>query len=460
MNKLILENFRCFRGRQEVPIRPLTLLVGENSTGKTSFLAAVRLAYDLGTGSIGLNFNEEPFELGSFREIAAHGSGRKGNAISFSIGYEGLATATTEASLPIESTLLATFRKNPGKSQPEESGWALTYKPYSFSIFDEGSEGTDDKILRIVSVKTASGEYKGESTFNLKRIIAKGELGSLSLGPFGNVLRFQVPIIEAFFQPEQDQSSLRKKKPNAPPELEFDFVQDLQPPMSFPTRPLALAPIRSKPSRTIDVLRETFQPTGEHIVAVLAELKASGSSEGKKLMTELAKFGVECGLFQSIDIKQLGGNESGAFRQVVKIGGHAENIVDVGYGVSQVLPILVDALRGSKEQTYLLQQPEVHLHPRAQAQLGSLFGMLAKRDKKTFIVETHSDYIVDRVRLDIQKKKEGFLSPEDVVILYFERNNGEVKIYPIEIDEMGNISGQPPTFRKFFLDEERAFLGL
>ena len=47
MDTLILEDFRCFSGRHEVPIRPLTLLVGENSTGKTSFLAAVRAAHDL-----------------------------------------------------------------------------------------------------------------------------------------------------------------------------------------------------------------------------------------------------------------------------------------------------------------------------------------------------------------------------------------------------------------------------
>ena len=87
MDTLILEDFRCFAGRHEVPIRPLTLLVGENSTGKTSFLAAVRAVHDLRSGD-GPDFNEPPFHLGSYDEIANYRGGRSGRAKSFAVGQK------------------------------------------------------------------------------------------------------------------------------------------------------------------------------------------------------------------------------------------------------------------------------------------------------------------------------------------------------------------------------------
>lgn len=106
---------------------------------------------------------------------------------------------------------------------------------------------------------------------------------------------------------------------------------------------------------------------------------------------------------------------------------------------------------------FLLQQPEVHLHPRAQAELATLIGHLVKVDQKRFIVETHSDYLIDRVRMDVRDKKA--LNPEDVSILYFERGKSGVEIHSMGIDKGGNLQNVPPGYRKFFLDEERRFLG-
>ena len=130
--------------------------------------------------------------------------------------------------------------------------------------------------------------------------------------------------------------------------------------------------------------------------------------------------------------------------------------MDVGYGVSQVLPI-IDCLRGEEGETFLLQQPEVHLHPSAQAELGSFLGVLAKEQKKRFVIETHSDYLVDRIRMDIRDKRG--ITPEDVSLLYFERRNGEAHIHELSLDDQGNILDPPPGYRSFFLEEERRFLG-
>ena len=96
----------------------------------------------------------------------------------------------------------------------------------------------------------------------------------------------------------------------------------------------------------------------------------------------------------------------------------------MGYGVSQVLPLLLELLIEDGYPRFLLQQPEVHLHPRAQAALGSLFCSTASSGRQ-LIVETHSEYIVDRVRMDIRDRTTD-LKPEDVSILFFERTDLDV----------------------------------
>jgi hypothetical protein len=81
-------------------------------------------------------------------------------------------------------------------------------------------------------------------------------------------------------------------------------------------------------------------------------------------------------LFDEIAVKQLGDMEGGPFQlQVRKAGKHGasprRNLIDVGYGVSQALPVLVELFRSNASQMLLFQQPEVHLHPSAQAALGT-----------------------------------------------------------------------------------------
>ena len=147
------------------------------------------------------------------------------------------------------------------------------------------------------------------------------------------------------------------------------------------------------------------------------------------------------------------------------------NIVDVGYGVSQALPIVVEIFREDMPYISLLQQPEVHLYPSAQAALGSLFSSITGEQiasneygdheppRRQLIVETHSDYIIDRVRMDVRDKKTS-LKPEDVSILYFERVGSDVTIHSLRIDEQGNVLGAPPSYGQFFLEETNRSIGI
>jgi predicted ATPase len=192
---------------------------------------------------------------------------------------------------------------------------------------------------------------------------------------------------------------------------------------------------------------------------LLADLASSSSEkEWKALRTELSEFGVEAGLFDQIEVIRKGGKVSDPFQIGVKSGGPTFNLVDVGYGVSQVLPLLVDiARRANEDIMFLMQQPEVHLHPRAQAQLGTFFARRAG-PKQRFVVETHSDYLIDRVRMEVQRGK--LIQAKDVSILYFERYARGARIHNLELDKEGNIVNAPSGYRQFFLNETRSLLGL
>ena len=169
------------------------------------------------------------------------------------------------------------------------------------------------------------------------------------------------------------------------------------------------------------------------------------------LVAALRRFGKESGLFNQIRIKRLGRKPGDPFQLLVNLGnGLPANLIDVGYGVSQSLPLIVETVLSNERALLLLQQPEVHLHPRAQAALGSFFVRIVARAKKRLVVETHSDYIIDRIRQDVAS---GSIPPEDVVFLYLERRGGKTKVFPLTLDKLGNIEGAPPTYREFFLRE-------
>ena len=224
----------------------------------------------------------------------------------------------------------------------------------------------------------------------------------------------------------------------------------------YKERPYASAPVRSKPRRTYDPARPTRDPEGDYIPMYLSNLYFQNREQWKTLKDALEKFGQDAGLFDEISVKPLGKKETEPFQvQVRKSGkrvkGPQRNLIDVGYGVSQVLPVITELLRADTPPIFLLQQPEVHLHPSAQAALGSLFCQIAG-PKRQLVVETHSDHLISRVRMDV-RDGEGSLKPEDVSILFFERRDLDVHIHSLEIDDEGNVLNAPPVYRQFFIDE-------
>jgi len=118
---------------------------------------------------------------------------------------------------------------------------------------------------------------------------------------------------------------------------------------------------------------------------------------------------------------------------------------DTGFGVSQILPILVESLRTKPGETLILEQPEIHLHPGLQSKLADFLICMAKSGRH-FVIESHSEYIIKRICLRIAQDEE--VGIKDLINVQFvepDRGNGSTLI-PVKINEYGSIENWPPGF--------------
>jgi len=124
--------------------------------------------------------------------------------------------------------------------------------------------------------------------------------------------------------------------------------------------------------------------------------------------------------------------------------GTSVNIADVGFGVSQIFPILLEGLRMQKNSTLLLEQPEIHLHPSLQMQMADYFISLALSNKNV-IVETHSDHIINRLVRRIVEEENHNL--QDLIAIYFVSNSNEgAVVEKVVIDEQRGVMNWPEGF--------------
>ncbi|HLP66086.1 MAG TPA: DUF3696 domain-containing protein [Rhizobium sp.] len=140
--------------------------------------------------------------------------------------------------------------------------------------------------------------------------------------------------------------------------------------------------------------------------------------------------------------------DSGVFGNQLKVANGNTNrwhdLTNVGVGVSQVLPLVVTSLLAPAGSVLIFEQPELHLHPRVQARLADFFIALAL-DGKQMVLETHSEYLIDRLRLRIALSDDPDVG-QLVNILFTERHGEESKITPVEVSEYGAISNWPKDF--------------
>jgi predicted ATPase len=159
-----------------------------------------------------------------------------------------------------------------------------------------------------------------------------------------------------------------------------------------------------------------------------------------------------------VKIRNFGTGATAPFEVDIVLDGKGLNINTVGYGVSQSLPVLVELLARRKGSWFAIQQPEVHLHPRAQAAFGDVLFEMAAQEQKCFLIETHSDFMMDRFRM--QYRSQHSRKPESQ-ILFFERKDKHNSVTPLRISDSGELpEDQPEDYRSFFIREQMNLLGI
>ena len=151
---------------------------------------------------------------------------------------------------------------------------------------------------------------------------------------------------------------------------------------------------------------------------------------------------------------------------VVKQNSLDLDITDVGFGVSQVLPVIIQGFLSKEKSITLIEQPEIHLHPKMQADLADLFiNISIKKDdkkglfkaKKYLIIETHSEYLLKRLRRRIS---ENIITPNEIAIYYIEPQDeiSGAKITKIDISEKGAFDWPKDFYTGDLADDVTEFL--
>lgn len=423
------DNFRGFSDAI-VPIYQVNFLVGENSTGKTSFIELIETlgnmpfwVFEPRYGALGLP-QKHFLDL-----VSAAGSSKK----AFSIGAIGMDNEQQR----IDVGMIVTYKSWEGRPVPSRVSMI---------------EG--DQVRSIDGQLWMSG--KGEKFKSRARNCTK-EFEHLSC-----IDKLQFIVATHKKSSGFEEREVPEERVGAP--LFFRYHEALfggkglddraaRAPHLFMTRFIDLAPIRTKPRRTYDAPQTEFSPEGEHTAYVIRKQLAS-KTQAEAFQTYLERAGESSGLFKSVSVKQYGTQPLAPFELKIILGHTSFGLENVGYGVSQALPVLVEMFVRPNGTAFTVQQPEVHLHPKAQATFGDLIAGLSRTDKKIFFVETHSDFAIDRFRLNV--RKEGYVPSQ---LLFFERDELGNHITSIPIDENGDLpEDQPETYRAFFFNESLALL--
>ncbi len=194
----------------------------------------------------------------------------------------------------------------------------------------------------------------------------------------------------------------------------------------------------------------------ENDVAFLIPIIENDKSLNERINQDIKKLNIGEGLeIKSLDDKSID-LKSILLMQVDKK--NSVNLVDTGYGISQILPIIIHGNTTAKN-TIIIQQPETHIHPRLQAELSSFLASKCNRGiqsintdvRKNWIIETHSETILLRLLREIRNKK---FNKEDLKVYYIDKSKGESVIMEMEITTDGELISQwPEGFFSTELDE-------
>jgi hypothetical protein len=302
-----------------------------------------------------------------------------------------------------------------------------------------------------ISVKEMRYDLDDKISFGMKSKQEKSNKYNLSSSGFNFVRKKQrawpLPSPVKFYG-FPDQVNLYYQNAGFLSDLQLELVQMLK-------QVHYLGPLREFPKRyytSKGTVPSDLGPKGEFVVdAILASrekepyISRGRGRRGKQSLEErIAHWLKELGLIHSFRVEPIGIGSS-LYEVKVKRGPNSSEVLitDVGFGVSQILPVLVMCYYVPEGSTILLEQPEIHLHPSVQMKLADVFIDVAKNRNVQVILESHSEHLLNRLQRRLAEK----LVTKDDVALYFCDFGAEgSKLNKLDIDLLGNILNWPVDF--------------
>lgn len=217
---------------------------------------------------------------------------------------------------------------------------------------------------------------------------------------------------------------------------------------------------RGSPSRTYPRLAVSHDAPGV-FSAVFASLLAHWQEANATRLAQVNDALRKLGLAGSVSTRQV--DASNLSLRVPRTlndsdDKHSFDIADVGFGVAQALPVVVALIAAEPAQTVFIEEPEMHLHPRAQQVIADLIADAARRGVRC-IIETHSDTILTRLQWDIARA-ENRLAPSDAIFHWFSRDakTGESVVKSVQPDESGAYGDWPVDFGDVAADNSTAYI--
>lgn len=438
INTLRAVNFKSWKDTGELKLAPLTGFFGSNSSGKTSLLQILLLM-------------KQTVES-SDRKRVLHAGDEK-TYIDLGTFYDLIYSHNIDNELGI--SLEWTLPKKKSIKNPEEKQKTLfEIQNIKFDTFIKEDSG---------KLTTPKFQYKiNGHTFGLdrKKDNHNREEYDLHCTPYratrtpGRVWPLPSPI-KCYGFPDQVNGYYKN----------VSFLSDIV--LEFETlfsQMLYLGPLRENPKRIYtwaglepsDVGRK-----GELAPAALLAAKNKGAyiSPGykkrkRKLDERIAQWLIKMGMIHSFSLQRIAENRKEYELRIKKTKSSPEVLItDVGFGVSQVLPVLVLCYYAPEHSILLFEQPEIHLHPSVQACLADIFIDAVANRKVQIIVESHSEYFLQRLQRRIAEEK---IKSGDTALYFCEMEKAQSKIDKLDVDLYGNIKNWPQDFFGDEMGEMRA----
>ncbi len=445
LTNLRIQNFKSLRDTEDLEIKPLTFFVGPNSSGKTSvfqFLLALKQTVESTDQRTPLLVQSRYVNLGTFKDIVWKHNNKLPLKIEFSMDLKFYELSSEIPELHKSNFVIDFNVRKGGKKEGTIYLSKLIYSSKTFKKRDvqkplSSEPESIEEVYFDVFKKPRRGAY-------YLKILKPEEFKKGARGAN------RVSVSKFYrFLPEITRPVYIKKG-----SFNFEYYSFLvlnliemgDKTEYFFKKLFHLGPLREKPRRiytSSGAEPESVGEGGEYIADVLWVNKKIR----KDVDTWIEKFDI--GLKFKLDELKRGSHIFEIkFEDInTKI---PVNLIDVGFGVSQLLPIIVESILSPPDSVLLIEQPEIHLHPRAQTLIGEFFVEIAKKRNKNLIIETHSDLIISSVATSVAK---GDIKPSDVVIYYFDPKPEGTNIKKITINEDGQYENFPKDFFEERFDE-------